>query len=190
MKHKTVNKTTCRTSSANPGQQCPHYLKIFSTAMIIIWGFQDLQIYLEKWFWSILNSPSLTFQQLFCKSKVNKTIELVYLWWREITTVTTVTVFKLKFIFSHKSSKKQEKEAGINFILLSRSRQMIGWFMKTYLHRPINILQFLSRGKIQKFNITSKYFSIFNNKLPASWVTHITRDFLTCCSSLYYSSML
>ena len=27
---------------------------------------------------------------------------------------------------------------------------MIGWFMKTYLHKPIKILEFLSRGKIQK----------------------------------------
>ena len=42
------------------------------------------------------------------------------------------------------------KQAGANFGLLSRSRNMIGWFMKTYLHKPINMLQFLSRGKIQK----------------------------------------
>ena len=39
------------------------------------------------------------------------------------------------------------------------------------------------------FNITSKYFSFFNNKLPASWVAHITRSF-TCYSYSYYSSML
>ena len=31
-----------------------------------------------------------------------------------------------------------------------------------------------------------KYFSIFNNKQPASWVAHITRDFLTCYSYSYY----
>ena len=40
------------------------------------------------------------------------------------------------------------------------------------------------------FNITSKYFSFFNNKPPANWVTHITRDFLTCYSCLHYSSMV
>ena len=36
------------------------------------------------------------------------------------------------------------------------------------------------------FSITSKYFSFFNNTPPACWVTHITRDFLTCysCSRL------
>ena len=39
------------------------------------------------------------------------------------------------------------------------------------------------------FNITSKYFSIFNNKPRASWVAHITREFLTCCTCSYYSSM-
>ena len=40
------------------------------------------------------------------------------------------------------------------------------------------------------FNITSKYFSIFNNKPPASWVAHITRDFITCYSCSYYSFMI
>ena len=38
------------------------------------------------------------------------------------------------------------------------------------------------------FNIPSKYFSFFNNKRPASWVAHKTRDFLTCYSCWYYSS--
>ena len=46
--------------------------------------------------------------------------------------------------------KKLKKEAGINFPLLSRSRNMIGRFMRIYLHKPIKILQFVSRGKIQK----------------------------------------
>ena len=40
------------------------------------------------------------------------------------------------------------------------------------------------------FNITSKYFSFFKNKPPASWVAHITRDFPTCYSCSYYSSMI
>ena len=46
----------------------------------------------------------------------------------------------------HESSRKQEKEAGfsINFCL----GQKIWRFMKTNLHRPINILQLLTRGKI------------------------------------------
>ena len=40
------------------------------------------------------------------------------------------------------------------------------------------------------FNITSTCFSFFNNKPPASWVTHRTRDFITCYSCSYYSSMV
>ena len=35
----------------------------------------------------------------------------------------------------------------------------------------------------------SKHFSFFNNKLPASWVLHISREFHTCYSCWYYSSM-
>ena len=38
------------------------------------------------------------------------------------------------------------------------------------------------------FNITSKYFSFFNNTPPASLAVHITRDFLTCYSR--FSSMV
>ena len=40
------------------------------------------------------------------------------------------------------------------------------------------------------FNITSKYFSFFDNKPPASWAVQIPRDFLICYSCLYYSFML
>ena len=40
------------------------------------------------------------------------------------------------------------------------------------------------------FNITSKYFSFFNNKPPASRVTYITRSFLACYFCSYYSSMV
>ena len=39
------------------------------------------------------------------------------------------------------------------------------------------------------FNITSKYFSFFNNKPPASWAAHIRRDFLTCCSCSWFFFM-
>ena len=39
------------------------------------------------------------------------------------------------------------------------------------------------------FNITSKYFSFFNNTSSASLIAHITRNFLTCYSCLCYSSM-
>ena len=39
------------------------------------------------------------------------------------------------------------------------------------------------------FNISSKYFSIFNDKPPGSWASHTTTDFLTCYPCSYHSSM-
>ena len=63
---------------------------------------------------------------------------------------------------------------------------MVGQLKKTYLHRPIKTLLFSHTYENSKmFNITSKYFSFFNNKPSAGWVTHIARDFLTCYSCLY-----
>ena len=46
-----------------------------------------------------------------------------------------ITIFKLIFISSHESSKKQENKAGSSFVLLSRSTNRIGWFLKTYLYK-------------------------------------------------------
>ena len=53
----------------------------------------------------------------------------------------------------------------------------------------IQFYNFLHVGNSKMFNITSKYFSIFSNKPPANWVAPITKDFHTCYSSSYYSSM-
>ena len=36
--------------------------------------------------------------------------------------IITITLFKLKFIFSKQSSKKSKKESGTKFVLLSPSR--------------------------------------------------------------------
>ena len=58
--------------------------------------------------------------------------------------------FQADIFFSHKNSKKKAKEACTNFVLLSQSRNMIGLFMKIYLHKPIKIQQFFSRGKHNK----------------------------------------
>ena len=63
--------------------------------------------------------------------------------------VETVTLCK-KLYFVYKKFKKKEKEAATKFSLLSQSRNMFRQTMKTYLHRPITILQFLTYGKIQK----------------------------------------
>ena len=81
---------------------------------------------------------------------------------------------------------KQEKEAGTNFVLLCHSKIWLGNSKETnqdstFSHSPENS---------KMFNITSKFFSFFNNKPPASWFAHITRDFLTCYSCSYYGSSI
>ena len=58
--------------------------------------------------------------------------------------------------------RKSEKKAGTNFALLSWPRNIIGWFMKTYSDKPIKILQFLSRGKIQKCLKATEHEYIFS----------------------------
>ena len=40
------------------------------------------------------------------------------------------------------------------------------------------------------FNLNSNHFNFFNNELPASWIAHIARDFLTCYSCSSYNSMM
>ena len=64
------------------------------------------------------------------------------------------------------------------------------WYVIWFGNSQSN-LHFLTPARIQKClcYITSKYFSFFNNKPPVSWAAHTTRDFLTCYSCSYYSSM-
>ena len=61
-----------------------------------------------------------------------------------------IALLKLNFIFFHNNSKKQQKEADTNFVLLSWSTSTIGRFMKIYLHRRIEILQFLTGRRTHK----------------------------------------
>ena len=62
--------------------------------------------------------------------------------YREIITVKTVT-FSLKAL-------KARKNAGTIFILLRQLRNIVKEFKKSYLHRPIMILHFLTPAAIQK----------------------------------------
>ena len=64
-----------------------------------------------------------------------------------------MTHFLIEIYFSliRVLKSKKNKLALTFFPLLPRSRNMIRRFMKTSLHKPIKILQFLSRGKIQKY---------------------------------------
>ena len=67
-----------------------------------------------------------------------------------------------------------------------------GWAIQKSLFAQTNQNSTFShtRENSRMFNITSKYFSFFDNKQPASSVAHITKDFLTCYSCSYYSSMV
>ena len=88
---------------------------------------------------------------MFRKSNVNKAIFLVSLKYREIITTKTITLYINKLYFFLKVLKqKQEKEAGTNFVLLCQSRNAVGQFRKTYLHRPVKTLHFLTPARIQK----------------------------------------
>ena len=61
---------------------------------------------------------------------------------------------------------------------------------ETWLYDSWKLICIKQSGFYNLFTITSKYCSIFNNKPPASWVAHITMDFLTYYSCSYYSSMV
>ena len=65
-----------------------------------------------------------------------------------------------------------------------------GWTIQKSLFAKTNQESTFShtRENSKMFNAISKYFSFF--KPPASWIAHMTRDFLTCYSCSYYSSML
>ena len=79
MKHKTLNKTTCRMLSASPlptmcilVENLSNHYDCFSRLS----GFPDL---ICKVFWITLNSPHSIIQLFFCKSNLNKAILLVSL---------------------------------------------------------------------------------------------------------------
>ena len=64
LKLKTVNETTYQLQA--------HYLENFPTVMIIFGGFQDLLIYLLKYFWLILNTRNFVFQWFFSRAMLTK----------------------------------------------------------------------------------------------------------------------
>ena len=112
----------------------------FSEAFNISW------FYLAKYFWSLLNCSNLITQQ--CKHEQCKWHSLIFLvsWkYREIMTVKTISLYK-KLTFFMKSLKNKKKKN----LALTSSRNMVGQFRKTYLHRPIKILHFLTPARIQK----------------------------------------
>ena len=77
-----------------------------------------------------------------------------------------IILCKLSFIFFRKISEEQEKEAGTNFVLFSCSRNMIHTNKCGWTNQDSAI--FPTQENTKMFNITSKYFSIFNNVPLAS----------------------
>ena len=71
------------------------------------------------------------------------------------------------------------------------SVEKYGWAIQKSLFAETNQDSTFShtRENSKMFNITSEYFGFFNNKPLTSWVAYITRDFLTCYSCSYDSSM-
>ena len=93
LRHKILNKTSCRATSCRT--MCTLVEELSNCWFFF--GFQDFLVYLAEYFWSHLNFPYMIFQLLFCKSNANKTDWLVSLQCRN-----TITVFKLRH-FSHES---------------------------------------------------------------------------------------
>ena len=91
-------------------------------------------------------------------------------------------------IFFLKRLKNKEKELALSlFYYLSREIRLgHSWKLAC-----IDQSRFFNFSNFQKVIIIhkSELMNIFNNMLPARWVAHITRDFLTCHSCLHYSSM-
>ena len=82
--------------------------------------------------------------------------------------VTTITLFKIYFSL-------------IRVLKVEKKKLIVTSFF---------CLDFFHVGKLEMSNIAMKYFSVFNDKPPASWVAHITRDFFSCYSCWYYSFLL
>ena len=91
--------------------------------------------------------------------------------------VITITHFLAKIYFSHKSSKKQKKKLALTFLYFLGKET---WLDDSWKLIYINQSRYYNTWESSKmFNISSKYFSIFNNKPPANWVVDITRDVMS-----------
>ena len=106
-----------------------------------------------------------------------------------VTVITKMATLSAKVHFFFIQNQMREKEDGFNFVLVSQLRNMSEWFLKTYLHRLNHSAISYTQKNAKMFNINSKCFSIFDKTTPASWLTRIKRDFSTCYSCCYYSSI-
>ena len=114
-------------------------------------------------------------------------IGLVLLKYREIIMIKAVELYKKLFSLKVWKAKKRIWYQ-LRFIM---SVENYVWAIQKSLVAWTNQGSTFSytRQNSKMFNITSKYFSLFNNNPPAGWATHIARNFLTCYSCSYYSYM-
>ena len=90
-----------------------------------------------------------------------------------------INVLKIYKIF-HKSPKNNWYQ--FLFCCFSQEIQWLGDYWKLIYIKQLRFCSSCPRKISKLFNITSKYFCIFINASPASWVEHIRRDFHTCYS--------
>ena len=84
-----------------------------------------------------------------------------------------------------------KKKLAVDLFHFFQSRNTIGRFMKTFLHRPIEILLFLPAGDFRHFWHNLKIFLCFQKHTTCKLShAYIARDFVTCYSCFYYNSMI
>ena len=98
--------------------------------------------------------------------------------------------FYLPNIITVKSLKSKKKKLALTLFYYVSWEIWLGNSKNLIWKDQSRVYIFSHPRNSKMFNIISKYFSFFNNKPPTIWVAHITRDFLTCYSCSYYSSML
>ena len=122
-----------------------------------------------------------------------KTIAVKSLPWL-CTTLNKLKVIGFFFFFwNFKSSLQKASNAGTRFALLFQSRNKIGRLMKTYSHKPIEILYFLLSGDFRRFSNNFKIGLHFQSPASLSraynkWFCYMLFLFMlhvvpvTCCS--------
>ena len=99
-------------------------------------------------------------------------------------------MLKNREIITVKSFKSKKKKLALTLFYYVSWEIWLGNSKKLICIDQSRFYIFHTRENSKMFNITSKYFSFFNNKPPVSWVAHITTDFLTSCSYSHYISIV
>ena len=115
---------------------------------------------------------------MFCNSDVN------------IIVLTFLISLRYSEIVTVKSLKSKKKKLALTLLCYISRDIWLGNSSKLVCIDQSKFYISHTRENSKMFNITSKYFSFSNNKPPASWVTQTSRNFLTCYSCPYYSSMV